>query len=48
MHQVLIYSDSLSWGIIPMTRQRLPFDERWPGVMERALAASLANLPVLP
>jgi lysophospholipase L1-like esterase len=40
MHQVLVYSDSLSWGIIPMTRNRLPFDARWPGVMERALAQS--------
>jgi lysophospholipase L1-like esterase len=35
--QILIYSDSLSWGIIPNTRQRLPFDGRWPGVMETAL-----------
>jgi lysophospholipase L1-like esterase len=40
MHQVLVYSDSLSWGIIPMTRNRLPFDERWPGIMERALTQS--------
>jgi lysophospholipase L1-like esterase len=37
MHQVLIYGDSLSWGIIPGTRRRLPFDQRWPGVMEIAL-----------
>ena len=37
MHQILIYSDSLSWGIIPNTRKRLPFDERWPGVFERVL-----------
>jgi lysophospholipase L1-like esterase len=34
MHQILVYSDSLSWGIVPNTRQRLPFDARWPGVME--------------
>jgi lysophospholipase L1-like esterase len=38
MQQVLVYSDSLSWGIIPTTRKRLPFDARWPGVMEIALA----------
>lgn len=38
MHQVLVYSDSLSWGIIPATRRRQPFDARWPGVMELALA----------
>lgn len=38
MHQVLVYSDSLSWGIVPTTRKRLNFDQRWPGVMELALA----------
>jgi len=38
MQQVLVYSDSLSWGIVPTTRKRLPFDARWPGVMEIALA----------
>jgi lysophospholipase L1-like esterase len=37
MQQVLVYSDSLSWGIVPTTRKRLPFDARWPGVMEVAL-----------
>lgn len=37
MQQVLVYSDSLSWGIIPTTRRRLPFEARWPGVMEIAL-----------
>jgi lysophospholipase L1-like esterase len=34
MIQILVYGDSLTWGIIPNTRQRLPFAERWPGVME--------------
>src|SRR5262245_55390842 len=37
MVQILVYGDSLTWGIIPNTRQRLPFAARWPGVMERAL-----------
>jgi lysophospholipase L1-like esterase len=37
MTQVLVYGDSLTWGIIPETRSRLPFEARWPGVMERAL-----------
>lgn len=37
MRQILVYSDSLTWGIIPNTRDRLPFDERWPGVLENAL-----------
>ncbi len=39
MLQVLVYADSLTWGIIPDTRRRLPFDQRWPGVMETALLA---------
>jgi lysophospholipase L1-like esterase len=34
---ILVYGDSLTWGIIPNTRQRLPFTMRWPGVMESEL-----------
>jgi lysophospholipase L1-like esterase len=37
-HQILVYADSLSWGIIPDTRNRFRFDQRWPGVMELELA----------
>jgi lysophospholipase L1-like esterase len=37
MQQILVYGDSLTWGIVPGTRRRLPFDGRWPGVMEGAL-----------
>lgn len=37
MQQILVYSDSLTWGIVPGTRRRLSFDERWPGVMENLL-----------
>jgi lysophospholipase L1-like esterase len=37
-HPILVYGDSLSWGIIPNTRQRHPFDVRWPGLMESELA----------
>lgn len=37
MKQVLVYGDSLSWGIVPDTRQRHPFEVRWPGRMERLL-----------
>lgn len=40
MQQILIYSDSLTWGIIPGTRQRLPFDKRWPGVFEATINSS--------
>ncbi len=37
MQHILVYADSLSWGIIPKTRKRLEFDQRWPGVMELEL-----------
>ena len=37
MEQILVYADSLSWGIIPNTRQRLPFAQRWTGVFEQQL-----------
>ena len=47
MHQILIYSDSLTWGIIPDTRERLPFDERWPGVLENKLNASGPRIRVI-
>ena len=40
MRQILVYADSLTWGIIPLTRKRLSFDDRWPGVMEHALNGS--------
>lgn len=39
MQQILIYSDSLTWGIVPMTRRRLSFEQRWPGVFELRLRA---------
>lgn len=37
MKHILIYSDSLSWGIIPNTRKRLAFDKRWTGIFENSL-----------
>ena len=40
MKHVLVYSDSLSWGIIPTSRKRLLFEQRWPGVMEISLCAA--------
>lgn len=47
MHHILIYSDSLTWGIIPNTRNRLAFDERWPGVLENKLNASGQRIRVI-
>lgn len=40
MDQILVYGDSLTWGIIPDTRERLPFNQRWPGVLEAQLLAA--------
>ncbi len=37
MKHILIYSDSLTWGIIPTTRKRLSFDKRWPGIFEKSI-----------
>jgi len=40
MHQILVYGDSLSWGMVPGGRARLGFEQRWPGVVERQMRAS--------
>jgi lysophospholipase L1-like esterase len=40
MQHIFVYGDSLTWGIIPNTRKRLPFEQRWPGVMEAALVGA--------
>ena len=37
MEHILVYADSLTWGIIPDTRNRLTFKKRWPGVLETQL-----------
>jgi lysophospholipase L1-like esterase len=47
MYRVLVYGDSLSWGIVPNTRQRLRFGNRWPGVMESSLAATGVSVRVI-
>jgi lysophospholipase L1-like esterase len=47
MKQILVYADSLSWGIIPTTRQRLRFDQRWPGALEGALLKRGCQVRVL-
>ena len=47
LHHILVYSDSLTWGIIPNTRRRLPFDERWPGVLEHKLTGLGHRLRVI-
>jgi lysophospholipase L1-like esterase len=47
MQQILVYSDSLSWGLVPLTRKRLDFDQRWPGVLENALLAAGRKVRVI-
>ena len=47
MQHILVYADSLSWGIVPTTRQRLAFDQRWPGVMENTLVANGQRVRVI-
>ena len=47
MQHILVYADSLSWGIIPTTRKRLEFDQRWPGVMEIGLNATGKSVRVI-
>lgn len=47
MNQILVYGDSLSWGIIPGTRRRLAFTNRWPGVMEAELLRQQQSVRVI-
>jgi lysophospholipase L1-like esterase len=47
MQQILVYADSLSWGLIPGTRSRLPFHERWPGILEVDLTAHGHSIRVI-
>lgn len=47
MQQVLIYSDSLTWGIIPDTRMRLSFDKRWPGIFEKVLIEAGVDVRII-
>ena len=34
---IVVYGDSMSWGIIPGTRDRLPENRRWAGVLQSLL-----------
>lgn len=47
MQHILVYSDSLSWGLIPTTRKRLLFEQRWPGVMEMSLCSAGQRVRVI-
>jgi len=47
MKQILVYSDSLTWGIIPNTRERLSFGDRWTGVAENFLNKDAAKYRII-
>ena len=44
---IFVYDDSLSWGIIPGTRQRFEFSTRWPGRLEQLLLKSGYDVRVI-
>ena len=41
MKTVLAYGDSLTWGLVPGTRERHAFADRWPNVLEQELGGSV-------
>lgn len=47
MKQILVYGDSLAWGIVPGTRRRRPFAERWPGALEGHLRSAGIDVRVI-
>jgi lysophospholipase L1-like esterase len=47
MKQILVYGDSLSWGIVPGTRRRLPFAQRWPAILEAELVRAGLSVRVI-
>jgi lysophospholipase L1-like esterase len=47
MQQIFVYGDSLTWGIVPDTRERFPFEIRWPGVLEIKLNSLGRHVRVL-
>jgi lysophospholipase L1-like esterase len=46
VHHIFVYGDSLTWGIVPNTRNRFPFDERWPGILENKLNAQARRVRI--
>ena len=47
MKQILVYADSLSWGIIPDSRNRFEFHQRWPGKLEQLLCQSDTDVRII-
>lgn len=40
MQQILVYGDSVAWGMVPGSRNRFAFDRRWPGRLEMHLKSA--------
>lgn len=41
MKRILVYGDSIAWGMIPATKfERYPFEKRWPGILQLKLGNS--------
>ena len=38
-HTILCYGDSNTWGFVPQTGERYPFDVRWTGVLQAGLGS---------
>lgn len=47
MKQILVYGDSLSWGIVPDTRQRFEFHQRWPGRLEQLINHDIPRVRII-
>lgn len=47
MKSILVYSDSIAWGIIPMSRKRFAFEQRWPGIVENNVNQAEQNVRVI-
>ena len=41
MKNVLCYGDSLSWGIIPGSRDRYPYNKRWTGILQERMGPDI-------
>ncbi len=37
----------MSWGIVPLTRERFPYESRWPGVMDNTLRSLSREVHVI-
>jgi hypothetical protein len=41
MKTLMSFGDSITWGQDPATRERMPYEMRWPGVLQLAMGDRL-------